>query len=128
MKNFYDSTIIKPNLELTVNLIMLPIGNNIPCQVKINNEIVFDDILNETKTITGTLPLNDPISIAVKINREHPQAVQLVLAIDEQEVLPRYQHLAVPATDYIDFDDEWTIDIPNFYPWFHKVSGQGWIL
>jgi len=36
--------------------------------------------------------------------------------------------LAVPATDYIDFDDEWTIDIPNFYPWFHKVSGQGWIL
>lgn len=128
MKNFYDSTIIKPNLELTVNLILLPHGNNIPCEVSINDEIVFNDQISEVKTITGTLPLNDPISIEVKINREHPQAVQIVLAIDDHEVLPRYQHLANPGTDYIDFNKKWTINISDFYPWFHKVSGQGWIL
>lgn len=128
MKNFYDSTIIKPNLELTVNLILLPHGKDIPCEVSINNEVVFNEQISEVKTLTGTLPLNDAISIAVQVKREHPQAVQVSLVIDDQEVLPRYQHLANPGTDYIDFNKEWRIDIPDFYPWFHKVSGQGWIL
>jgi hypothetical protein len=51
-----------------------------------------------------------------------------LLAINGQQVLPKYQHLAQPSTAWIDQEGIWefTIDQP-FYPWFHKISGQGWL-
>jgi hypothetical protein len=38
---------------------------------------------------------------------------------DGEEILPRYQYLAV--------DGKLTIPEP-FYRWYHRVSGQGWLL
>lgn len=42
-----------------------------------------------------------------------------VVTIDGIEILPKYKHLAV--------DDRLTIFEP-FYCWYHRVSGQGWLL
>ena len=42
-----------------------------------------------------------------------------VVIIDGIEVLPRYQYLAT--------DDVLALDEP-FYCWYHRVSGQGWLL
>ena len=39
--------------------------------------------------------------------------------VDGIEILPRYQYLAV--------DGKLTTSVP-FYQWYHKVSGQGWLL
>ena len=41
------------------------------------------------------------------------------VTIDNIEILPRYQYLAV--------DGKLTIPEP-FYRWYHRVSGQGWLL
>jgi hypothetical protein len=39
--------------------------------------------------------------------------------VDGEEILPKYQYLAV--------DGKLTISEP-FYRWYHRVSGQGWLL
>jgi len=41
------------------------------------------------------------------------------VTVDGIEILPKYQHLAV--------DGKLTILEP-FYRWYHRVSGQGWLL
>jgi len=127
MKNFYEATATRSELTIGVRLILIPIGEDIPCEVKINDEVVFNETLSSIKTIAGEVTLIDPISFAVRIQRQHPQAVKLVLAIDDKEIIPKYQHLAQPATDYLDSNDVWTLDIPSFYPWYHTITGQGWI-
>jgi hypothetical protein len=51
-----------------------------------------------------------------------------LLSINGQEVLPKYQHLATPQTAWIDQPGTWEFDIHGpFYPWFHTISGQGWV-
>jgi len=127
MKNFYEATATRSELTIDVRLILIPIGKDIPCQVKINDEVVFDEPLSSMKTIAGEVTLIDPISFAVKIQRQHPQAVKLVLAVDNKEIIPKYQHLAQPNTDYLDSNEVWTLNIPNFYSWYHTITGQGWI-
>ena len=47
--------------------------------------------------------------------------------INDYEIIPKYQHHANPPVDYIDTNDEWTLTIPNFYQWYHVITGQGWI-
>lgn len=41
------------------------------------------------------------------------------VTVDDQEILPKYQYLAV--------NGRLTIPEP-FYRWYHRVSGQGWLL
>lgn len=45
--------------------------------------------------------------------------VNNAVTVDNIEILPRYQYLAV--------DGKLTIPEP-FYRWYHRVSGQGWLL
>jgi len=125
MKNFSEALATKPNLKLTINLVLTPIGENIPCRVSINNETVFDQNISSVQTITGDIDLLDPIDIRIKIQREHPQAIQVMLVVDGWEVLPKYQHHANPPTDYIDTDKEWQLSIPEFHTWYHTITGQG---
>jgi hypothetical protein len=127
MKNFYEATVTKPTLKLDINLVLNPVGGNIPCQITINNEIVFDETFSEVRTILGQVNLMDPVNISIQIERQHPQALEVSLLIDNYEIIPKYLHCAVPPTHYIDFNEEWTISIPNFYQWHHIITGQGWI-
>lgn len=46
-------------------------------------------------------------------------AANATVTIDNNEILPRYSYLAV--------DEKLTINEP-FYRWYHRVSGQGWLL
>lgn len=41
------------------------------------------------------------------------------VTVDGEQILPKYRHLAV--------DGKLTIPEP-FYRWYHRVSGQGWLL
>ena len=125
MKNFSEALATKPNLKLTINLILTPVGKDIPCEVSVNNETVFDQSISSIQTITGDVDLLDPIDIRVKIQREHPQAIQVILVVDGWEVIPKYQHHANPPTNYINTNEEWSLSIPEFYSWYHKITGQG---
>jgi len=127
MKNFYEATVTKPTLTLDINLVLTPAGRNIPCRVTINNEIVVDNTVSEARTILRQVNLMDPVNISIQIERQHPQALEVSLLIDNYEIIPKYLHCAVPPTHYIDFNEEWSISIPNFYRWYHSTTGQGWV-
>jgi hypothetical protein len=92
-----------------------------------------DDTSGQTQLIAEhhmgfQLPLTESIDISIQlIDRQHPNAVEVVLTIDGHKILPQHQHLAWPQTCYIDSNDLWNFKIDNFYPWFHKITGQGWI-
>ena len=127
MKNFYEATVIKPKLRLNLELVLRPIGT-LPCLVRVNNQTVFEDTLSTDTTINHSISLNDPIDLSIQIYRHHPDAVDVSLSIEGREVLPKYVSWANPPTTYLNTSGSWTLKIPNFYTWFHEVSGQGWII
>lgn len=62
--------------------------------------------------INGTLSSVDILS-ELKFNAND------TVIVDGIEILPRYQHLAQ--------DNVLIINEP-FYTWYHRISGQGWLL
>jgi hypothetical protein len=135
MKNFYEATVTKPKLTLRCCLGIKRTHGNVRTVIKINNENVFgDNSTGETKIIADhqlwvSVPLDQPLDISIQlIDRQHPDALEVSLTVDGYEVLPKYQHLASQQTCYIDTNDIWQLNIPSFYPWYHEVSGQGWIV
>lgn len=135
MKNFYEATVTKPTLKLSCCLSLKVTHDAVPCIIKINSQTMFeDDASGQTRLVAEhhlgfQLPLTEPIDISIQlINRQHPDAVEAKLVIDGYEILPKYQHLASPQTCYIDSNELWQLKIDNFYPWYHEVTGQGWII
>lgn len=126
MKNFYEATVIKPNLKLKMVLELKAI-EVCPCQIFINDNLEFYGGLVGSNTFIKELPLTDPIRIKITVDRTHPQAIEILnLSIDGYGILPAYQHTANPPTNYLDVSGTWSIEIPNFYPWYHEITGQGW--
>lgn len=126
MKNFLEATVIKSTLTVNIKFTVTPIGQ-VPCLVKLGPKTLYEDIIKETQTFDLDVSLTDTIDISVQIYRNHPDAVILALTVDGYEILPRHQHLANPPTNYVDFNTTWSFKIPNFYPWYHGITGQGWI-
>jgi len=69
-------------------------------------DLKLEVVINGNKTFAG---LHDNLSF---------QSSDIV-EIDGAEILPKYQYLTV--------DNRLTINEP-FYQWYHRVSGQGWLL
>jgi len=126
MKNFSEATAIKPGLKLSVSLILTPVGK-LPCLVKFNNSILFENTLVGSTVINHELGLEDSLDLSIQIHRHHPDAVLVSLSVDGIEILPTYLHLANPPTNYLDRPGTWTFKIPSFYPWYHEITGQGWV-
>ena len=128
MKNFSEATATRSNLTIKMVLDLKAI-DLCPCQIKINNRVEFYGDLVGKNTFIKHLSLIDPISVEITVDRQHPQAIEILnLTMDDYEILPLYQHLATPPTNYLDFTGSWTLAIPNFYPWLHEITGQGWII
>jgi len=126
MKNFYEATVIKPTLKVNIVLHLIPVGS-VKTHLKINDTSYNLEITKE-QAIEHQVKLTDPIDIQIQVDRKHPEALVVKLQIDGHEILPKYQFLANPPTDYVDFPGIWAFKIPNFYIWLHEVSGQGWIV
>jgi hypothetical protein len=127
MKNFYDSTVIKPTLKLDVVITLTPVGQ-CPCIVLVNDTPIFDKLLTDTTILQHGCPLTEPLTVSIIITRQHPEAVIVGITIDGYPVIPLYQSHAIPPTDYLDTNGTWTLTIPNFYQWYHEITGQGWII
>ena len=127
MKNFYDSTVIKPTLKLDVVITLTPVGQ-CTCNVLIDNKVIYDNILTEITTLHFQHPLTDPLIVSIGITRQHPEAVIVDIVVDGLPVIPLYQLCAQPPTNYINTTSIWTLTIPNFYTWYHNITGQGWII
>lgn len=128
MKNFYEATVIKEDLKLRMVLELKAIGI-CPCKLFINDQMEFYGGLVGHSVFIYELDLTAPIRIKIDVDRQHPQAIEITnLSIDGYQILPKYQHASVPPTNYLDFSGVWLLEIPNFYPWYHELTGQGWIV
>lgn len=135
MKNFYEATVTKPNLKLSCCLSLKVIHDPVLCIVKINGQTMFeDDASGQTRLVAEhhlgfQLPLTEPINISIQlINRQHPDAVEVALEIDEHKLLPLYQQSLGVNSCYIDSNNVWSLTIENFYKAYHTITGQGWII
>lgn len=114
MKTFLDLTDIKTanRLEVVVELI----EHDNPNYVFAVNEkqlqpVLYFDLLTD-------------LQFSCKINNGAVEVAKIT--INGKEVMPIYLHLADPATNWITAD--WELRIPGpFYPWYHEITGQGWI-
>lgn len=127
MKNFYEATVTKRNLDLDIVILLKPVGTCY-CLVKINHAQLFDGFLSDDLVITDKVPLTDSIEFNISVERAHPEAIIIEkITIDGYDIMPIYLHLADPPTNYLDHSGSWALSIPNFYPWYHEITGQGWI-
>jgi hypothetical protein len=73
--------------------------------------------------------LFNPVNVKCTVLDANAGAVEIkLLSVNGTEVLPKYQHLAEPQTAWINQNGVWEFTTGSpFYPWFHTISGQGWV-
>lgn len=126
MKNFYEATVTKQSLTVRMELTLSAIGTPW-VYLEITDSLVLDQTLDHQMLIIEDLPVDDCINLYFELTRHHPEAVSVALSIDGFEVLPKYQqHLNLDGC-YLDKTGKTLIHIPTFYPWYHEITGQGWI-
>ena len=116
MKNFYEVTDIDTSNQLRVDVVLIQ-HHNAKYVFTVNNA----QIINK-----GTL-LFDLLEHMVFRCQVTVGAVEIKrIEINGKEIMPIYQHLSEPKTSWI--TDDWCFEINQpFYPWYHEITGQGWI-
>ena len=127
MKNFYDSTVIKPTIKIDAKLILTPV-EKCYCDVWMNGENLVNAVIADTTVFDERLPLTDGIDLVINIERTHPQAIIVDLTVEGINILHTYLSYAQPSTHYLCENGKWQFRIPSFYHWIHEVTGQGWII
>ena len=114
MKNFLDITAIDLNnlLEVEIELI------------EHNSPVYTFTVNNLPATSKMYFGLLDELQFCCTISNGAVEVAKI--SINGHEVLPIYQHLAKPATNWITTDWEFAVPSP-FYSWYHSITGQGWI-
>jgi hypothetical protein len=122
IKTFSDILDIDTRDQLQVRLVIEPHGS-VHYRMRLNGHLISD------LDTTYNLSLFSVVKLRCEIFDTSPGAVEIkLLSINGQEVLPKYQHLATPPTAWIDQPGSWEFFIDkSFYPWFHAISGQGWV-
>jgi hypothetical protein len=122
IQTFSDVLDINTQDQLQVRLVIVPHGN-VHYRMRLNGHLIA-----EADTI-HTFDLLSSVHLKCRIIDANGGAVEIkLLSVNGTEVLPRYQHLAQLPTAWIDQTGTWQFDISSpFYPWFHAISGQGWV-
>ena len=124
MKNFSEAMAIKDSLSFEVKLLLTPHGS-VPTRCWINGEIMVGGTIGAPQFVTKQIKLHDPLEVRIKIEREHPEAVEVDMYIDDQEIMQLYNHHAQPPTRYIDTNNMWVFQCNNVYQWLHDAQGHG---
>jgi hypothetical protein len=143
MNNF--SELLATDTDIEVAICVAPCcDNGAPiCQIQINDNVLYDDLLISTQRLTYQANLLDPIKIQISMNGKIYSADQETgikldrVAIDGFDIVPKWTHLAQYQNDhsmtdpvgYLGYNGNWILDIKEpFYRWRHRVTGQGWLL
>lgn len=124
MKNFSDITAIETVHALTVKLDYRVHGRCV-FTIGINDQWYFES--------SGFTRVNLFDSITLKVDLadfdEGTSGIEIEnFSVNGLEILPKYQHLSIDKKCYIDKLGLWYLEIPApFYPWYHQITGQGWI-
>jgi len=124
--NFSDITVIDTADQLEVKLRIIRHGSPYG-HCRINDRDLY--------TVTGEnqfdFKLDLLASVSVGVNMVDPAKGALEIAefsVNGLEILPLYLHQASRPTTWIDFPGLWFFIIPGpFYPWYHGITGQGFI-
>lgn len=124
IQNFSDLTVIDTSDLLDLQLEIKQHGN-IEYLFTINNEPVTGQLFKKRYPINTQFTFECMLIDFV----ENSGAIEIIsITINSKQVLPLYQHLGTPPTAYIDFSIPWKFEMDRqFYPWYHEISGQGWI-
>lgn len=117
MKNFLEITAIDTANQLAIEIELIE-----------HHDAQFLFFVNETKLDKCRQIVYQDLMQPIKfVCQTNTGAIQIAkLFINGHEVLPRYQHHASPPTNWI--TGSWKLEIPGpFYPWYHQITGQGWI-
>jgi hypothetical protein len=122
IKNFSNVLDIKTQDQLQVQLVIVTHGS-IHYRMRLNGHLISD------ADTTHTFDLLSSVHLKCTVFESNAGAVEIkLLSINGQEVLPKYQHLTNPQTTWIDQTGSWEFNTNgSFYPWFHAISGQGWV-
>ena len=116
-KNFLEITDIDISNQLLISIEL--VTHNDPKYIFTVNDIPL-------LTNIGTFKLDLLSDIEFKCTTQTGAVEVAKITINGKEIMPVYQHLADPATSWITHN--WKFFIPGpFYPWYHQITGQGWI-
>lgn len=120
IQTFSDVLDINTADQLLVKLV-IKVHGDIHYRMRLNGHLISDPVTEYT------VDLFSPINLKCTVLDANNGAVEIeLLSINGTEVLPKYQHLANPQTAWITSNWEFNAH-ESFYPWFHKISGQGWV-
>jgi hypothetical protein len=123
IKNFYNITAIDTTCQLVVEL-------TVTCHGRTQHQISLNGIDIVAPYTRALFDLFSPIDLVVILQDfdEGTSGIEIALSVNESEVLPKYQHRSSNKKCYIDTLGTWWLSIPpNFYTWYHEISGQGFI-
>ena len=114
MNNFSELLVT----DFTIDIIMVVQPKSISSAVKIviNNQCIYDGMIQQSTAFNHSVPLLAPINISVF----HNDAYVKSLKFDDWESRPQY------GTEGVGI---WSFETHKpFYHWQHQVTGQGWLL
>jgi hypothetical protein len=123
IRTFSEALDIKTADKLQVELEVEAHGH-VEYRMRLNGHLILDPVT------CLTLDLLSPVSLTCRVTHiQNGGALEIKkFNINGQEVLPKYQHLASPKTAWLDQIGMWEFHTDRpFYPWFHAISGQGWV-
>jgi len=123
IQNFSDLTVIDTSEFLEVR-VTLRVHGEVKFEFSVNS-----DVFN-TGTFSSRYPIDTLFTFRCNVSElSQGSAVEIVsVTVNDKKFLPIYLHLATPQTSYINFTGLWEFKIDRpFYPWYHDITGQGWI-
>lgn len=123
MNNFSDITAIDIAGKLKVKLIIAKHGP-VHYRMRLNGHLIMDTVTEIDLNLLAPIKLHSNI---IESNNGHNAVEIVTLSVNGIEILPRYLHLASSPTVWLN-QGKWTFAVMEpFYPWYHVISGQGFI-
>lgn len=117
MQSFSDITAIDTSNKIKISV-----------DIKAFDKAEYELLINNHKVNKSfAVDLLDPIDIV--INKTGEGLVDIAsISINDYEIMPLYLLHSDPPTNCLTSVTTWHLSIkPNFYVWYHYVSGNGWI-
>jgi hypothetical protein len=98
---------------------------DIRCFGDASYQLYVNDQLVNSNSIS--IDLLDAIDICLRKKGEGLVDISEI-SINDKQIMPLYLIHALPPTNRLESEDTWNYSIyPNFYVWYHHISGNGWI-
>jgi len=143
MNNFSELQATKINLPVIIVLEPVFDTQAPHTVITVAQQVLFSGQLTQPVTLSCCVDLLSQFEISIELNnkddhKDHTSAVVIVqLSIDSHDLVPQWSQLAHYSNDrnynlpttHLGFNGTWKLDISEpFYRWWHRVTGQGWLL